>query len=96
MENRCILFLLLNIVLVALVVDKKIKQALKDWKGMKLLLSTDALIIYRDNPKKFAHKLLELTREYNVFDKEVTIKKSQLHFRLANKYVVFFKIYLYC
>lgn len=50
-------------VLVALVGDKKIKQHLKDWKIMKLLLTTGALIIYLGNPKKFAHILLELTRD---------------------------------
>lgn len=67
------MLLSVNIVLVALVRDKKIKQKVKDWKKMKLLLTTDALIIYIDNPKKFAHKLLELTRDLNMFDKEVTI-----------------------
>lgn len=36
------------------------------------------MILYIDNPKKFAHKLLELTREYNMFDKEVNIKKSTI------------------
>lgn len=34
------------------------------------------MILYIDNPKKLAHKLLVLTREYNMFDKEGSIKKS--------------------
>lgn len=34
------------------------------------------MIIYIDNPKKFVHKLLELRRECNMFDKEVDIRKS--------------------
>lgn len=57
------MLLSLNIILVALIGNRKIKQKLKDWKRMKLLLTTDALIIYLDNPKKFAQKLLELTRD---------------------------------
>lgn len=36
------------------------------------------MILYLDNPKKFAHKLLELTIEYNIFDKEINIKKSTI------------------
>ena len=50
------------------------------------------MVIYIDNPKKFTPKLLELMVEYNMFVKEVNIKKNQLHFYLPKEYGVFLKI----
>ena len=75
----------INTVLVALVGDKKIKQRFKRSAKSKTVVNCRCFDYVHRSPTEIAHKVLELTREYSMSDKEVTIQKSQLHFHLANK-----------